>query len=66
METDRNDLGDGEYGLINFRLILNRNYIFLILIHLYLFWNMAEPFSLIKKEQWVGSTAIFTYSKTTW
>ena len=46
VETDMRDFGDSFYGLTSFRLILIRNYIFLILIHLYLFRKIAQPFSL--------------------
>jgi len=66
VETGKNNFGDSVHGLINFRLILIRNYIFLILKQFYLIRKIAQPFSLIQRGTWEGSTAVFPYSKATW
>jgi len=49
VENDKSDFADSFYGLTNFRLIFIRNYIFQILVRLYLFRKMAQPFSLIQR-----------------
>ena len=45
MENVKSDFEDSVYGLINFRLILVRNYVFLILVYLYLFQKITQSFS---------------------
>ena len=49
MESDKSDFADSFYGLTSFRIVLIRNYIFLILVNVFLFWKI--------------STAIFTHPK---
>ena len=58
VESVKSDFGDSVYGLINFRLILIRNYVFLILVNLFLFQKIAQPFSLIQGGH-VGKWHIF-------
>jgi len=66
VETGKSDFGHSVYGLTIFQLILIRNYIFIILVHLYLFLKIAQPFHSFKGDTWEGSTAILSYSKAVW
>jgi len=63
VEIDKNDFGNSVYGLINFRLILIRNYIFSSFDKFAFFFGNSTAIFSIQKEQWEGSTAIFPYSE---